>query len=595
MRLDILGNFQRTHNNGELRLAHVNQSVKLIGWCKRIRNFGSLIFLDLRDRWGLVQVVANEIEISLELLEKLKSVRGEFVIGIEGRVAEREQKNPNMATGEIEVHLNNLSIFNTAQTSPIPLDGTTAVNEDLRLKYRFLDLRREPLQKNIILRSEILNVTRNYFHKNNFLEIETPILGKSTIEGARDYLVPSRLHKEQFFALPQSPQIYKQLLQISGFEKYFQICRCFRDEDLRADRQPEFTQIDVEMSFVRQNDIQHIIESLLVELAAIVGRKITTPFPRITYKNAMEDYGSDKPDTRCSVKIQDVTHLFTNSQFKLFANAANSQKQQRIRALFFPGEKTSIFSRKRLDELQATAKHLGCEFLPYVKWNQDGSSSNIKKFLSSADEAALIEEFGVTDGGIAIFAVGNSQQTSRVLGEIRIQIAKMLGFIDESRFDFLWVTDFPLLEWSEEDQRFSACHHPFTSPNTDDIDLLENNPAECRAQAYDVILNGTELGGGSIRIHDAEIQGRVFKAIGITENESKDQFGFLLDALKFGAPPHGGIALGLDRLVMLLVGASNIREVIAFPKTAQTRCLMTSAPSNVKPQQLEELNIKFTK
>jgi aspartyl-tRNA synthetase len=535
------------------------------------------------------------MEVSSELLEKLKSVRGEFVIGVEGRVVGREQKNPNMPTGEIEVRLSNLLVFNTAQTPPIPLDETADVNEDLRLKYRFLDLRRESLQKNIALRSKISNVIRNYFHKKNFLEIETPILGKSTVEGARDYLVPSRLHKEQFFALPQSPQIYKQLLQIAGFERYFQICRCFRDEDLRADRQPEFTQVDVEMSFIRQEDIQQIIESLLVELTSAVGKHIITPFPRITYSDAMEYYGSDKPDTRCSVTIQDTTHLFTHSKFNLFANAANSENKQRIRALFFPGEQTSLFSRKRLDALQETAKYLGCEFLPYIKWGKDGLSSNIKKFLSPTDEAALIKEFNVTGEGIAVFAVGTSQQTSKVLGEIRLQIAKTLGLIDESRFDFLWVIDFPLLEWREEHQRFTACHHPFTSPNIDDIDLLESNPAECRSQAYDVILNGTELGGGSIRIHDAEIQSRVFKAIGITEVEAMDQFGFLLDALTFGAPPHGGIALGLDRLIMLLVGASNIREVIAFPKTAQTRCLMTNAPSNVKPQQLEELNIQITK
>jgi aspartyl-tRNA synthetase len=594
MKIDKLGNFKRTHNNGELRLTHVGQFVQLIGWCKRIRNFGSLIFLDLRDRWGLVQVVANETEISPEVLAKLKTIRGEFVLGVEGTVLKREQKNINMLTGDIEVHLSNVIVLNTAQTSPIPLDENIDVNEDLRLKYRFLDLRREGLQQNIVLRSEISHIIRNYLHKNNFLEIETPILGKSTREGARDYLVPSRLYKEQFFALPQSPQIYKQLLQIAGFERYFQICRCFRDEDLRADRQPEFTQIDIEMSFVRQEDIQEIIESLLVELANLTGKTINTPFPRITYKEAMDSYGSDKPDTRCSVKIQDVTHLFTQSQFGIFANAANSENQQRIRALFFPNKQNTAFSRKYLDDLQATAKHLGCNFLPYIKWDKNGLSSNFKKFLSPAEEASLKEAFNTDGEGIAIFAVGTSQQTSKVLGEIRLQLARMLELIDESRLDFLWVVDFPLLEWRDDCQRFAAYHHPFTTPKLDDMDLLESNPAECRAQAYDVILNGIELGGGSIRIHDAETQNRVFKAIGINEVEARDQFGFLLDALTFGAPPHGGIALGLDRLIMLLVGASNIREVIAFPKTAQARCLMTNAPSTVTTQQLEELNIQVT-
>jgi len=595
MILDTLGDFQRTHNNGELRLTNTGQYVRLIGWCKRVRNFGSLIFLDLRDRWGLVQIVANEMEISPNILEKLKSIRGEFVIGVEGKVVEREQKNLNMPTGEIEVNLNNLLILNTAQTSPIPLDDATGINEDLRLKYRFLDLRRESLQKNIALRSKVSNTIRNYFHNENFLEIETPILGKSTVEGARDYLVPSRLHREHFFALPQSPQIYKQLLQIAGFEKYFQICRCFRDEDLRADRQPEFTQVDVEMSFIRQIDIQQTIESLLVELGNIVGKNISTPFPKITYNDAMEYYGSDKPDTRCSVKIQDVTQLFVQSQFNLFTNAANSRNQHRIRVLFFPGEQASTLSRKRLDDIQAMAKCLGCEFVPYIKWSKDGLSSNIKKFLSTAEEAELKERLNINGDGIAIFAIGTSQQTSKALGEIRLHVAKMLGLIDESKFDFLWVVDFPLLEWNEERQRFAAYHHPFTSPHVDDIDLLESDPTRCRAQAYDVILNGVELGGGSIRIHDAEIQSRVFKAIGINEVEAKDQFGFLLDALAFGAPPHGGIALGLDRLIMLLVGANNIREVIAFPKTAQTRCLMTNAPSSVKLQQLDELHIQITR
>ena len=594
MKLDTLGDFQRTHRNGQLRQEHAGQSVRLLGWCKRIRNLGSLVFLDLRDRWGVVQLVANETEVSPELLAKLKAVRGEFVLGAEGVVAEREQKNPNMPTGDIEVRLNNLLILNTAQTPPIPLDEGAEANEDLRLKYRFLDLRRESLQRSLILRSEVSNLIRNYFRKNDFVEVETPILGKSTPEGARDYLVPSRPHPGQFYALPQSPQLYKQLLQVAGFERYVQICRCFRDEDLRADRQPEFTQVDVEMSFVRQEDIQAMLEPLLVELAALVGKAVQAPFPRLAYRDAMEWYGSDKPDTRCSVRIQDVTGLFAQSSFGLFRAAADSQGQQRVRALFFPGEQAAAFSRKQLDELQDVAKHLGSGGLPYAKWGKDGLSSSFKKFLDPEAEAALKAALGVTGEGLAVFAVGSSQQTSKVLGEIRLRLARALGLIDEARFEFLWVVDFPLLDWSEEDQRFVACHHPFTGPHPEDLDLLETDPGSCRAQAYDIILNGFELGGGSIRIHDAETQARMFKAIGLDPQEARDQFGFLLEALAFGAPPHGGIALGLDRLVMLLVGASNIREVIAFPKTAQARFLMTSAPSTVNPRQLKELGIQVS-
>lgn len=594
MKLDTLGDFQRTHRNGQLRQEHAGQSVRLLGWCKRIRNLGSLVFLDLLDRWGVVQLVANETEVSPELLAKLKAVRGEFVLGAEGVVAEREQKNPNMPTGDIEVRLNNLLILNTAQTPPIPLDEGAEANEDLRLKYRFLDLRRESLQRSLILRSEVSNLIRNYFRKNDFVEVETPILGKSTPEGARDYLVPSRPHPGQFYALPQSPQLYKQLLQVAGFERYVQICRCFRDEDLRADRQPEFTQVDVEMSFVRQEDIQAMLEPLLVELAALVGKAVQAPFPRLAYRDAMEWYGSDKPDTRCSVRIQDVTGLFAQSSFGLFRVAADSQGQQRVRALFFPGEQAAAFSRKQLDELQDVAKHLGSGGLPYAKWGKDGLSSSFKKFLDPEAEAALKAALGVTGEGLAVFAVGSSQQTSKVLGEIRLRLARALGLIDEARFEFLWVVDFPLLDWSEEDQRFVACHHPFTGPHPEDLDLLETDPGSCRAQAYDIILNGFELGGGSIRIHDAETQARMFKAIGLDPQEARDQFGFLLEALAFGAPPHGGIALGLDRLVMLLVGASNIREVIAFPKTAQARCLMTSAPSTVNPRQLKELGIQVS-
>jgi aspartyl-tRNA synthetase len=601
MKLDRLGDFQRTHRNGDLRLDHVGQTVRLLGWCRRVRNLGSLIFLDLRDRWGLVQLVVNEETADPELLARLKAVRSEFVLAAEGLVAERESKNPNMATGDIEIRLTGLRILNTAAPLPFPLEDE-GVGEDLRLSYRFLDLRREQLQRNMLLRSETTNVVRNYFRKNDFIEVETPILGKSTPEGARDYLVPSRVHAGQFFALPQSPQLYKQMLQVSGFERYVQICRCFRDEDLRADRQPEFTQIDIEMSFVRQEDIQAMIEGLMVEICPLVGRQAVPPFPRLPYKDAMAWYGSDKPDLRCQLKIQDVTDLFANSEFNLFRAAADSQGQRRVRALFFPGEAAGATSRKQLDELQEGARQLGAGGLPYAKWGKEGLSSSFKKFLDEGSEAALRGHFRASGEGLMIFAVGTDAQTSKVLGDLRLKIATKLAaiekdpelallFHDKDAYAFLWVVDFPLLEWSENEQRFVACHHPFTSPHPDDLDLLQTDPGACRAVAYDLVLNGYELGGGSIRIHDAETQSLMFRTIGISEAEARAKFGYLLDALAFGAPPHGGLALGLDRVVMLLAGMDNIREVIAFPKTAQARCLMTDAPSPVDERQLRDLHL----
>ncbi|GLH74738.1 aspartate--tRNA(Asp/Asn) ligase [Geothrix limicola] len=590
MKLDRLGDFQRTHRNGDLRLDHVGQVVRLLGWCRRVRNLGSLVFLDLRDRWGLVQLVANEETADPDLLAKLKAVRSEFVLAAEGVVAERESKNPNMPTGDVEIRLTGLRILNTAATLPFPLEDEH-VGEDLRLTYRFLDLRREQLQRNMILRSEASNVIRNYFRKHDFVEFETPILGKSTPEGARDYLVPSRVHAGQFYALPQSPQLYKQMLQVSGFERYVQICRCFRDEDLRADRQPEFTQVDVEMSFVRQNDVQDIIEGLMVELCPLVGQRAVAPFQRLAYKDAMEWYGSDKPDLRCKLRIQDVTDLFAQSEFNLFRAASDSQGQRRVRTLFFPGEAAGAYSRKQLDELQEVAKQLGAGGLPYAKWGKDGLASSFKKFISADLEAELKSTLKVEGEGLAIFAVGTDDQTSRVLGELRLRLAKTLGLTDESAFEFLWVVDFPLFQWDEEDRRFVACHHPFTSPHPDDLDLLETDPGACRAVAYDLVLNGFEVGGGSIRIHDAETQSLMFRTIGISEAEARAKFGYLLDALAFGAPPHGGLALGLDRLVMLMAGVDNIREVIAFPKTAQARCLMTDAPSPVDERQLRDLHL----
>ncbi len=601
MRLDPLGNFSRSHRNGELRMEHVGQTVRLLGWCKRSRNMGSLVFLDLRDRWGVVQIKADETEIDPELLAKLKAVRSEFVLGVEGIVIERQSKNPNLPTGDVEVNLTGLKIFNTANTPPIPVDdvmegGTSGsdAGEDLRLKYRFLDLRRPSLQRSMILRSEVASIIRNHFRDLDFIEFETPILTKSTPEGARDYLVPSRVHPGEFFALPQSPQLFKQLLQVSGFERYIQICRCFRDEDLRADRQPEFTQVDVEMSFVREKDVQDVLEPLMVKLSKLVGKEAPAPFQRLPYAEAMEWYGSDKPDVRCDVRIQDVSAFFATSDFNLFRTAAESQGQRRVRALYFEGEQAGAMSRKQLDELQDSAKHLGAGGLPYMKWGKDGLASSFKKFISPELESALKAKLDVKGEGLAVFAIGTDAQTSKVLGELRLRLARAFGQLDESRFAFLWVVDFPLLEWNEENARYVACHHPFTSPHPDDMDKLDSNPGVCRAVAYDLVLNGCEIGGGSIRIHDAETQSRMFRALGIGEAEARSKFGFLLDALAFGAPPMGGLALGLDRLVMLLVGETSIREVIAFPKTAQARCLMTEAPSEVDQRQLKELHIATT-
>jgi aspartyl-tRNA synthetase len=596
MQLDRLGDFSRSHRNGELRLDHAGQKVRLLGWCKRARNLGSLIFIDLRDRWGVVQLVADETQVSPELLAKLKAVRSEFVLAAEGVVAERESKNPNLPTGDVEVRLADLRILNTAQTPPIPVDdvpeGTADASEDLRLKYRFLDLRRPSLQRNLILRSEAANLVRNYFRRHDFIEFETPILTKSTPEGARDYLVPSRVHPGEFFALPQSPQLFKQLLQVSGFERYIQICRCFRDEDLRADRQPEFTQVDVEMSFVRQEDVQDVLEGCMVELAQLAGKTVQAPFPRLAYKDAMEWYGSDKPDTRTPVRIQDLSGLFAQSEFNLFRAAAESGGARRVRALCFAGEAPGALSRKQLDELQEVAKQLGAGGLPYVKWGKDGLASSFKKFVTPDLEAGLKATLDGAAEGLVVFAVGTDDATSKVLGELRLRLSRTFGLIDTSRFDFLWVVDFPLLEWNDEHRRFVACHHPFTSPHPDDLELLETDPGKCRAVAYDLVLNGYEVGGGSIRIHDATTQSRMFRALGIGEAEAREKFGFLLDALSYGAPPMGGLALGLDRLAMLLCGETSIREVIAFPKTAQARCLMTDAPSPVDERQLKELKIQ---
>ena len=582
----------RSHRNGDLSRMDVGKTVSLLGWARRVRNLGSLIFIDLRDRWGLVQLTADTTVISPDLLHTLKSVRSEFVLSVQGTVELRKSPNNEMATGEIEVRILDLTILNSSSTPPIPVeDGEESAGEELRLRYRYLDLRKTSLQRNLQLRSEMSHAIRDHFRQHDFIEVETPILTKSTPEGARDYLVPSRVHSGEFFALPQSPQLFKQLLQVSGFERYFQICRCFRDEDLRADRQPEFTQVDVEMSFIQQGDIQALISELMVRLSGMVGRTVKTPIPEITYRDAMEWYGSDKPDLRFENRIFDVTHCFSQSEFKLFRNAADSQGQRRVRALGFSGALAGNVSRKQLDYLEEQAKHLGAGGLPYIKWGKEGLSSSFKKFISDEEAKNLAQAVGIHGEGLILFSVGTDTQTSKVLGELRNLGAHQFGLIDSSIFSFVWVTDFPMFEWNEEAHRWVAVHHPFTSPHPEDLAMLEDQPNACRALAYDLVLNGFEIGGGSIRIHSADLQARIFKLLGISEDEAKEKFGFLLEALSYGAPPMGGIALGLDRMVMLFAGESSIREVIAFPKTAQARCLMTSAPSFVDLRQLTDLGL----
>lgn len=584
--------YKRTHRNGSLGPKDIGQTVYLVGWCRRVRNLGSLIFIDLRDRWGIVQLTADSNQIEPHLLRTLKMVRNEFVVAVSGKVEKRSNPNPEMPTGSIEVRIQSLEVLNNAQTLPIPIeDENELAGEELRLKYRYLDLRRASLQGNLILRSELTHLIRTHFNQQEFVEVETPILTKSTPEGARDYLVPSRVHPGEFFALPQSPQLFKQLLQVSGFERYFQVCRCFRDEDLRADRQPEFTQIDVEMSFIQPKDIYSMIDPLMKILVGHMGSDIQLPIPHISYRDAMEFYGSDKPDLRFSQKIQDVTSLFAESEFNLFRSASESLGQRRVRAVGFTGPSPGSQSRSQIEEFESLAKHLGAGGLPFIKWNAEGISSSFKKFLSDKDLEALANLFDIKHDGLIFFAVGADEQTSKVLSEIRNLGGRKFDLINPSQFVFVWVTDFPLFGWDETSKRLASVHHPFTSPHHEDIGFLKERPLEVRALAYDLVLNGFEVGGGSIRIHQSSLQSEIFALLGISSSEAQEKFGFLLEALSFGAPPMGGIALGLDRLVMLLAHQDSIREVIAFPKTAQARCLMTAAPSYVDSKQLDELQI----
>ncbi len=579
-------------NCGQLRREHVGQTVTLAGWVHRRRDHGGLIFFDLRDRSGLVQVVFNA-DISEPAHSLAEEVRPEYVIQVRGVVQARPEGliNPNLATGEIEVEATELNILNTAKTPPFAINEDTDVRDEIRLKYRYLDLRRERMQRNIALRHQVIAFMRDYLNRQDFLEIETPVLLKSTPEGARDYVVPSRVHPGKFYALPQSPQQMKQLLMVAGYERYYQIARCFRDEDLRADRQPEFTQLDLEMSFVDSDDVRALIESMLIELIESVSdMKIQQrPFPVLTYHEAMERFGSDRPDLRYGMELVDLTDAVRRSKFGVFANTAAAGGQ--IKAICVPG--AASFSRKKIDQLTEMVKARGAKGLVWLKAEADGLRSSISKFLSEDEKDAIIDLTGAKQGDLILAVADEPAVVAESLGALRVALADELGLADPDVLALCWVVDFPLLEWDEDEKRWVAVHHPFTSAKASDWPLLETDPGKALANAYDVVCNGMEIGGGSIRIHDAEHQSLIFRTLGISEEEAREQFGHLLEAFSYGAPPHGGIALGLDRIIAILAREDSIREVIAFPKTASATDLMLNSPSPISPRQLEELHLKI--
>ncbi|MGE6491849.1 aspartate--tRNA ligase [Exiguobacterium sp. NPDC077395] len=580
----------RTHMNGRVTESLIGQEVQLKGWVQKRRDLGGLIFIDLRDRTGIVQVVVRpENEAVHQLAE---TIRSEYVLDVKGTVLERENKNPNMPTGNIEVIASEINILNAAKMTPIPIgDEAENVSEDLRLKYRYLDLRRPALQETFRLRSKTSNTIRNFLTEQEFLEVETPILTKSTPEGARDYLVPSRVHGGEFYALPQSPQLFKQLLMVAGFDRYFQIARCFRDEDLRADRQPEFTQVDIETSFMDIEDLMAMMESMMGQVMESTLGRTDTPakFERMTHEEAMRRFGSDKPDTRFGLELIDVADAVKGAGFKVFDAALESNGQ--VKAINVKGEADN-FSRKDIDKLQEFTAVYGAKGLAWLKVTAEGLNGPIAKFFDETYAQKLIEATNAEAGDLLLFVASKPIVVADSLGALRVKLGHDLGLIDESKFNFLWVTDFPLVTFEEEDGRFYANHHPFTMPNREDLHLLETDPASVRAIAYDLVLNGYELGGGSQRIYERDIQERMFKLLGFTQEEAVEQFGFLLEAFEYGTPPHAGIALGLDRLVMILAGRSNLRDTIAFPKTASASDLLTQAPSPVADAQLEELSIR---
>ncbi|MDD6258373.1 MAG: aspartate--tRNA ligase [Erysipelotrichaceae bacterium] len=581
---------ERTHENGTLRASDAGKSVTLIGWVAKRRNLGSLVFIDLRDRSGIVQVTFDET-----MADQVRDVRNEYILQVWGTVQLRKDANPKMATGEVEVHAEKVVIVNTSDTLPIDLSDNTTSSEDTRLKYRYLDLRRPTLQKNLMLRHRICMIARETLDKEGFVEVETPILAKSTPEGARDYLVPSRIYNGKFWALPQSPQIYKQLLMIAGMEKYFQIARCFRDEDLRADRQPEFTQIDIEMSFGDEDTIFGIVENLMKQIfKGTVNYELEDHFIRIPWEECMRRFGSDKPDMRFGNEIQDVTDLFKNTEFQVFRKVADDPKGM-IGALKFENMQDK-YSRKGLDKLQEFVKNgFKAKALAYLKMADGKLSGSVVKPLSEEEKNALIERLDIRDGDLVLMIADNNRITETSLGALRVRIAHEQNLIPQGQnYKFLWVTDFPMFEWSEEENRWVAAHHPFTAPNDEDVDKLLTDPEHCYSRAYDLVLNGYELLSGSIRIHDQALQEKVFEAIGLSPEKAKERFGFFLDAFKFGTPPHGGVGIGLERLTMVLAGTDNIRDVVAFPTTNSSLDLMSEAPGDVDQQQLDVLGIEVS-
>ena len=579
---------KRTHRCAELGAANVGEKVTIMGWVQKNRNKGGLVFVDVRDRSGIIQVVFEEGKSEAALIEKAAKLRAEFVIAVVGTVEKRSGAvNDNLATGEIEIIPEQLRILSESETPPFPIEENSKTKEELRLKYRYLDLRRPDLQRNIMMRSKVATLTRQFLAEEGFLEIETPMLIKSTPEGARDYLVPSRVHPGNFYALPQSPQIFKQLLMCSGYDRYFQIVKCFRDEDLRADRQPEFTQIDMEMSFVDVEDVLDVNERLLARLFKdVLGVEVSLPIPRMTWQEAMDRYGSDKPDIRFGMELVNVTETVKDCEFVVFKGAIENGGS--VRGINAKGQ--GSMPRKKIDKLVSFAKDYGAKGLAYVAIGEDGTvKSSFGKFMTEEEMAALITAMGGENGDLLLFAADKNQVVWTVLGALRLEIARQMEILDKSEYKFLWVTEFPLLEWNDEQNRFTAMHHPFTMPMDEDIQYLDTDPGRVRAKAYDIVLNGNELGGGSVRIFNPDIQSKMFEVLGFTKEQAEEQFGFLLSAFKYGVPPHAGLAYGLDRIVMLMAKEDSIRDVIAFPKVKDASDLMTEAPGAVDMKQLEEL------
>lgn len=585
-----MGIFKRTHMCGELRKENIGERVVLNGWIQKRRNLGGLIFCDVRDKTGITQVVFND-KIPQELFDRADTLRSEYVVGIKGEVLERESKNAELPTGEIEVFADDLIIYSEADTPPIYIKDDDNVDDNLRLKYRYLDLRKKKMQDNLTFRHNLVKLTRDYFAENGFTEVETPMLIKSTPEGARDYLVPSRVSNGKFYALPQSPQMFKQLLMVGGTDRYMQVVKCFRDEDLRADRQPEFTQIDLEMSFVDVDDVIEIQEGYLKRVfKEMKGVDIETPFPRMTYEEAMNRYGSDKPDTRVGFELNDITELVRDCEFKVFTDAIADGGS--VRGICITGA-ADKYTRKKIDKLTEAVRSYGAKGMVWMKVNDNEVTSSVNKFFSPEQLKTIADRMGAKSGDLILIVSDKNKVVFDSLGFLRRHIAGELGLLDDNQYNLLWVVDFPLFEYDEEADAYHAMHHPFTSPKAEDAHMLKTEPTKAKANAYDIILNGVELGGGSIRIHDRDMQEDMFRALNMSQEEIDEKFGFLVEAFKYGTPPHGGLAYGLDRLVMLLTGEKSIREVIAFPKNQNAQCMVSEAPGIVEEQQLDELGIKL--